>query len=252
MYTVVVFTGYPNNSTSQYKLSLALGDVPPPPILDHPPVRRVVHIYDAPVLGGNGTLAKRYADHPLACRLWPLLCYVDDVDMYAFQGVAGQIVTVDLPTRPEDYTLTLFDPSGASSAVTYGAPESPPLVPAGPYTVSVSQPSLTPTNEPVPTAGRRRESHRGRRGTSRTTGLRRPPTLVDGRPGARQAVQQRRRGPVPVSSPPAGQGLTLELPGQRHGRARPRPDGPWAGQLGTVNVGGQGAFSITAAGRAPR
>ena len=240
VYTVVVFTGYPNMSASQYKLSLALGDVPPPPNPDDLQCG-AVDIYDAPAPGGNGTLASA-TPITFGAPVAAALCYVDDVDMYAFQGVAGQIVTVDLPTRPEDYTLTLFDPSGASSAVTYGAPIRAQRQRPLHRERLTAEPDAD--NEPVPTAGRRRELHRGRR-------LRAEQRACVGhhaggrRPGRASLCSS---GDVDLYQflAAAGQELTLNYPANATGAALVLTDA--GGQLGTVNAGGQGAFSITAAG----
>ena len=75
-----------------------------------------VDIYDAPAPGGNGTLASA-TPLTLTVPMAAALCYADDVDMYAFTGLAGQGVTIDLPIRPEGYSLTLYDPGGASIPV---------------------------------------------------------------------------------------------------------------------------------------
>lgn len=247
VYTVVVFTGYYNMSASQYKLSLALDDVPPPPNPDDLQCG-AVDIYDAPAPGGNGMLASATPigfGAPVAAAL----CYVDDVDMYAFQGVAGQTVTLDLPTRPEDYTLTLYDPTGAVSTVistttplTYGAPIS--LGASGPYTVSVSHPGLTPTTSQYQLlVGDGNciadDAYEPNNGPASAT------TLVD---GARVRASLCSSGDVDRYQflAASGQELTLNYPANATGAALVVSDA--GGQLGTVNAGGQGVFSITAAG----
>ncbi|MCB0185506.1 MAG: pre-peptidase C-terminal domain-containing protein, partial [Caldilineaceae bacterium] len=149
-YHVLVQPGFSLQTNSQYELSLVLGDVPPPP---NPSDAQcgAVDRYDAPAPGGNGTLASATPlsfGTPLAAAL----CYSDDVDMYGFDGLAGQTVTIDLPTRPQDYNLTLYDPAGtptqvisATTPTTYG--DNITLTSSGRWTVAVSQPNLTPTTD---------------------------------------------------------------------------------------------------------
>lgn len=91
---------------------------------------------------GNGTLATA-TPLPFDTLLAAALCYTADVDMYAFDGLAGQTLTIDLPIRPQDYNLTLYDLSGTATAVisstttpAYGG--SVTLVSSGRYTISVS------------------------------------------------------------------------------------------------------------------
>ncbi len=134
-----------SNNPTPYKLTLELGNVPPPSA----DACADVDPYDAPDPNGNGTLATATPltfDTPYAAAL----CYTDDVDMYAFDGLNGQSIQVNLPTRPEDYTVTLYDPSGTPTTVissttspAYG--ESVVLTSDGVWTVGVSQPNLLPT-----------------------------------------------------------------------------------------------------------
>ncbi len=148
-YTVIVFNGFGNPSTEQYKLTLTLDDLPPPP---NPSDQEcgAVDSYDAPGVG-NGTLATA-TDLRFNTPIAAALCYVDDVDMYAFDGLAGQTLTIDLPTRPQDYNLTLSAPNGTATAVissttapAYGG--SIQLAADGRYTIAVEQPNLTPTTD---------------------------------------------------------------------------------------------------------
>ena len=143
-FDILVMSGGPVNNSEQYRLTLTLGDVPPPPI----PGDAACYYadpYDAPAPGGNGTIASA-TDLPLDIPLIAALCYVDDVDMYGFDAPAGQRLTVDLPVRPADYTLTLYDPSGAVWATpAYG--DGVTLDADGRWTIAVSQSPLTPTTD---------------------------------------------------------------------------------------------------------
>ncbi len=148
-YHVLVGTGSFNMTQSRYRLGLQMSDVPPPPNPNDAQCGRVDE-YDSPG-GGNGTIGAATpltldAAHPAA------LCYADDVDMYAFDGLAGQQIRIDLPTRPADYTVTLYDPDAqvahvidATTTPTYGGPITLPAT--GRWTVAVSQDNLPPTVE---------------------------------------------------------------------------------------------------------
>ncbi|MBI1293407.1 hypothetical protein GC175_00430, partial [bacterium] len=147
-YTVLVLGSGPENN-APYKLTLELGDVPPP-ANPSDAACGAVDIYDAPGVG-NGTLSTA-TDIAFGTPAAAALCYSDDVDMFAFDGLNGQSVTIDLPVRPADYDLTLYDPSGTPTAVisstttpAYG--NSIVLNGSGRYTVAVSVPNLTPTTD---------------------------------------------------------------------------------------------------------
>ncbi|MCB8990047.1 MAG: hypothetical protein H6665_05455 [Ardenticatenaceae bacterium] len=143
-FDILVMSGGPVQNSDQYKLTLTLGDVPPPPI----PGDAACYYadpYDAPAPGGNGTIASA-TDLPLDIPLAAALCYVDDVDMYGFDGLVGQRLTVDLPVRPEDYALTLYDPSGAVWS-TPGYGDAATLDADGRWIIAVSQSPLTPTTD---------------------------------------------------------------------------------------------------------
>ena len=149
VYTVLVLSGFPVQNSSQYKLTLTLGNVPPPPNPGDEACG-AVDSHDAPGVG-NGTLATA-TGLSVGVPIAGALCYANDVDMYAFAGLAGQTVTIDLPTRPADYNLTLYAPNGTQSAIisatsplTYGAAIQ--LSASGSYTVAVSKPNLTPTTD---------------------------------------------------------------------------------------------------------
>ena len=239
---IVLVGGYGFQNTNQYKLTLDLGDVPPPPDPTNDQCG-FVDIYDAPAPGGNGTLASA-TPLTLTVPMAAALCYADDVDMYAFAGVAGQGVTIDLPIRPADYSLTLYDPGGASIPVSYGATVL--LSASGSYTVSVSQPGLVPTtsqyqlvvkdenclasdaNEPNNTAGA---------ATLLANGSRARATLCSG-----GDVDVYRVGAA------AGQELTLNYPANATGATLRVSPAAGGGDLGTVSAGGQGIFTIPAGG----
>ncbi len=239
---IVLVGGYGFQNTNQYKLTLDLGDVPPPPDPTNDQCG-FVDIYDAPAPGGNGTLASA-TPLTLTVPMAAALCYADDVDMYAFAGVAGQGVTIDLPIRPADYSLTLYDPGGASIPVSYGATVL--LSASGSYTVSVSQPGLVPTtsqyqlvvkdenclasdaNEPNNTAGA---------ATLLANGSRARATLCSG-----GDVDVYRVGAA------AGQELTLNYPANATGATLRVGPAAGGGDLGTVSAGGQGIFTIPAGG----
>lgn len=140
---VLVMTGYPNPSATPYELTLNVEDVPPPPDPGDADCYWADQ-YDAPAPGGNGTLGTA-TDLPLGTALTAALCYNNDVDMYGFDGVSGQQLTIDLPVRPADYTLTLYNPSGTPAPVTYGALVT--LNATGRWTLAVSDPALVPTTD---------------------------------------------------------------------------------------------------------
>ena len=246
-YTVLV-GGYGFPSTNRYKLTLDLGDVPPPPNPDDAQCY-AVDPYDAPAPGGNGTLGSATPLAGFGTPMAAALCYTNDVDMYAFAGLAGQSVKLDLPTRPADYTVTLYDPSGAASAVisptspiTYGAAIQ--LAATGSYTVAVSQPNLTPTtdqyqllvtdqncvasdaNEPNNDAGR---------ATPVSNGSRVRATLC----GASDVDLYR-------FAATAGQQLTLNYPANATGAAARIVPAAGGADVGQATAGGQGVFTIPA------
>ena len=139
-YGVLVLSGFPIQNTDLYKLTLTQGDVPPPPN-PNDLACGLADPNDAPGTG-NGMLATATTlnfDTPIAGAL----CYANDVDMFVFAGLAGQSISIDLPTRPTDYALTLYAPGGAQTAISYGSRIT--LTDSGSYTVAVSQANLTPT-----------------------------------------------------------------------------------------------------------
>ncbi|MEZ4834199.1 MAG: hypothetical protein R2873_19815 [Caldilineaceae bacterium] len=147
---IVLVMGYGGQNTNRYKLSLELGDVPVPVPGDE--TCSAVDVYDAPGVG-NGTLATATSlDFGITngATAAAALCYANDVDMFAFDGLNGQTVTLSLPVRPADYNLTLYDPSGTpttviSSTTTPAYGDNVTLNASGRYTVAVSVPNLTPT-----------------------------------------------------------------------------------------------------------
>jgi hypothetical protein len=143
-YDILVMSGVPVQNYGQYQLTLTLGDVPPPP---DPGDADCYYAdpYDAPAPGGNGTIGTA-TDLTLDTPVAAALCYSNDVDMYGFDGLDGQRLTVDLPIRPEDYTLTLYDPSGTAWATpAYGSEVT--LDASGRWTIAVSHAPLTPTTD---------------------------------------------------------------------------------------------------------
>ncbi len=135
-------SGTPVQNYGQYQLTLTLGDVPPPP--DPGDIDcYYADPYDAPAPGGNGTIGTA-TDLTLDAPIAAALCYSNDVDMYGFDGLDGQRLTIDLPIRPDNYTLTLYDPSGTAWATpAYGSQVT--LDASGRWTIAVSHVPLTPT-----------------------------------------------------------------------------------------------------------
>ena len=247
VYTVLVLSGSPVQNTNRYKLTLTLGDVPPPPDPDDAQCY-AVDSHDAPGVG-NGTLATATA-LSLGAPMAAALCYSNDVDMYAFDGLNGQTITLDLPTRPQDYELTLYDPAGAVSAVispttvlTYGVPIQ--LAASGRYTVSVSQPNLTPTTDQYQllvtdrnciASDANEPNNAAAFATPLNNGSRVRATLC----GSSDVDLYR-------VTATAGQELTLNYPANATGAAaRILPAA--GGDLGQVTAGGQGVFTIPANG----
>ncbi len=81
------------------------------------------------------------------------LCYGGDQDYYSFAVQIGQNVTLDLPVRPADYYLTLYNPAGQymtgifpGSLLHYG--DKVTLNATGRWTVAVWMPNWAPTTAP--------------------------------------------------------------------------------------------------------
>jgi hypothetical protein len=238
---ILLVMGYGMHNTGQYKLIVDVVDAPLPPDPDDAQCWAVDN-HDAPGVG-NGTLATA-TPLTFGVSMTGALCYGDDVDMYAFDGLNGQTVTIDLPVRPEDYTLTLYDPSGGGSPVVYGATVQ--LNASGRWTVGVSQPGLTPTtdtyqllvtdencvatdaNEPNNSAAFATLLSHGSRVRANLCN----PADVD----------------LYTVSATAGQALTLNYPANLTGAAARivRVDGQV--EVGQVMAGGQGVFTIPANG----
>ena len=248
VYTVLVLSGFPVQNVNQYKLTLTLGDVPPPP---DPTDEQcgAVDIYDAPGTG-NGTLATATPltfGTPYAAAL----CYTADVDMYAFDGLADQSISLDLPTRPQDYDLTLYDPSGAVTTVissttspAYGG--SVTLPSSGRYTVAVSQPDPTPTDAQYQLLVTDQNCMASDANEPNNTQLVASP-VGD---GSRVRATLCSGGDVDyyAFSAAAGQQLTLNYPANATGASlRVFADG--GGDLGQVTTGSQGIFTIPSTGQ---
>jgi hypothetical protein len=246
-YTILVL-GYGLQNTNRYKLTLELGDVPPPPGPSNEQCS-FVDVYDTPGTG-NGTLATATPlpfDTPLAAAL----CYTADVDMYRFDGLNGQTLTIDLPLRPQDYDVTLYDPSGAATAVisstttpAYGG--SVMLASSGRYTVSVSQPGLVPTeaqyqllvtDENCVASDANEPNNSAAFATPLSNGSRVRATLCSA-------------GDVDlyIFSATSGQQLTLNYPANATGAAARVVPAAGGADLGQVTAGSQGIFSIPADG----
>ncbi|MBI1293418.1 hypothetical protein GC175_00485 [bacterium] len=148
---IVIVLGNGLQGSGQYKLRLDLSDVPAPVPGDEQ--CSAVDVFDSPGVG-NGTLATATSlafGTANGATAAAALCYTNDVDMFAFDGLNGQTVTLSLPVRPADYNLTLYGPSGTQTAVisstttpAYG--DAVTLSASGRYTVAVSVPNLTPTS----------------------------------------------------------------------------------------------------------
>ncbi len=239
---IVLVMGYGFQNTNQYKLALALGDVPPPPDPDNDECG-FVDIYDAPGVG-NGTLATA-TNLTLNASMAAALCYSNDVDMYAFNGLNGQTLTFDLPIRPADYTLTLYNPNGDTWATpTYGG--SVTLDASGRWTVAVSQPALTPTvqqyqllvtDQNCVASDANEPNNSAAFATVLTNGSRVRATLCSAADVDLYAV-----------SATAGQVLTLNYPVNASGAVARVVPASGGGDLGQVTAGSQGIFTIPASG----
>lgn len=245
-YTIIVM-GYGFQNTNQYKLTLTLGDVPAPVPGDEQ--CSAVDGYDSPGVG-NGTLSTATA-LTFGAAYAAALCYTADVDMYAFDGVAGQTVTIDLPVRPADYNLTLYDPTGTPTTVisatttpAYG--DEVTLAASGRYTLAVSFPNLTPTdaqyqllvtdNNCVAT-DTNEPNNSAPFATLLTDGSRMRATLCSADDVDLYRI-----------TATAGQQVTLNYPANTTAatlRVLPAAGGA---DLGTVSAGGQGIFTIPADG----
>lgn len=245
-YTIIVM-GYGFQNTNQYQLTLALRDVPVPVPGDEQ--CSAVDGYDAPGVG-NGTLATATA-LAFGTSYAAALCYTADVDMYAFDGLAGQTLTIDLPVRPADYNLTLYDPTGAPTTVisatttpAYG--DEVTLAASGRYTLAVSLPNLTPTDaqyQLLVTDNNCVASDVNEPNNSAPFAT----LLTD---GSRVRATLCSAGDVDLYriTATAGQQLTLNYPANPTAatlRLLPAAGGP---DLGTVSAGGQGIFTIPASG----
>ena len=239
---IVLVMGYGFQNTNQYKLTLALGDVPPPPDPDNDECG-FVDVYDAPGVG-NGTLATA-TDLTMNASMAAALCYASDVDMYAFNGLNGETLTFDLPIRPADYTLTLYNPNGDAWATpTYGG--SVTLDASGRWTVAVSQPALTPTvqqyqllvtDQNCVASDANEPNNSAAFATPLSNGSRVRATLCSATDVDLYTV-----------SATAGQELTLNYPANASGAvARVAPVGG-GGDLGQVAAGSQGVFTIPTSG----
>jgi len=245
-YTVIVFNGYATQSSSQYKLTLTLDDLPPPP---NPNDQQcgAVDSYDAPGVG-NGTLATATNlsfDTPLAAAL----CYADDVDMYAFDGLAGQTLPIGLPTRPHDYKLTIYAPNGTPTTVisatttpAYGG--SIQLASSGRYTIAVEQPNLTPTTDQYQlivtdencVAGDGYEANNdANHASSLSNGERVQASLCSSSDVDLYHFTGTNGQELTLNYPVNATGATLQLWGS-------------SGAVGTVTAGTQGKFNLTATG----
>jgi len=242
-YTILV-GGYGPQNLNPYKLTLTLGNLPPPSDADC----GYADPYDAPGVGNGalGTATPLSFGQPLAAAL----CYVDDVDMYAFTGLAGQTVKIDLPTRPQDYTLTLYAPGGTAAAVisattplTYGAAIQ--LAASGRYTVAVAQPGLTPTTDQYQVVVTDEncvasDAYEPNNDPAYAT-------AVAGGSRVRASLCSSSDVDLYRFSAAAGQQLTLNYPANASG-AELRLLGA-TGELGAVSAGSQGQFTITVTGQ---
>lgn len=245
-YTILVM-GYGFQNINQYKLTLTLNDVPSPVPGDEQ--CSAVDGYDSPGVG-NGTLATA-TNLAFGTAYAAALCYTADVDMYAFDGLAGQSITIDLPVRPADYNLTLYDPAGTpttviSSTTTPGYGDAVTLTASGRYTVAVSFPNLTPTDaqyqllvtdENCVASDPNEPNNSNALATLLTNGSRVWASLCSAHDVDLYRI-----------TATAGQQLTLNYPANSTAatlRLLPAAGGP---DVGTVSAGGQGVFTIPASG----
>jgi len=245
-YTILVM-GYGFQNINQYKLSLTLGDVPVPVPGDEQ--CSAVDGYDSPGVG-NGTLATA-TNLAFGTAYAAALCYTADVDMYAFDGLAGQSITIDLPVRPADYNLTLYDPTGTPTTVisatttpAYG--DAVTLAASGRYTVAVTFPNLTPTDaqyqllvtdENCVASDPNEPNNSNALATLLTNGSRVRASLCSANDVDLYRI-----------TATAGQQVTLNYPANPTAatlRLLPAAGGP---DVGTVSTGSQGLFIIPASG----
>ena len=76
-----------------------------------PTAARPIDVYDQPGVLGNQTRATA-TDISFNETITAALCYSGDKDAYAFTGAVGQNVKIDLPVRPADYYISVYNPDG--------------------------------------------------------------------------------------------------------------------------------------------
>ena len=101
------------DSRLPYTLHVTVADAPPPPPPPPPPadICATVDPYDAPGVLGNQT-RDTATGISFNQTITAALCYNGDQDYYAFNGVVGQNVRIELPVRPADYYISVFNPDG--------------------------------------------------------------------------------------------------------------------------------------------
>ncbi len=141
------------DSRLPYTLRVAVADAPPPPPPPPPPADGCASVdpYDAPGVLGNQT-RDTATSISFNQTITAALCYNNDKDYYAFNGVVGQNVRIQMPVRPADYYISVYNPDGQyvtgifpGSWLQYG--DQFTLNTAGRWTLGVWHPDLAPTTD---------------------------------------------------------------------------------------------------------
>ena len=135
---IVLVGGYGFQNTNHYKLTLALGDVPPPPDPTNDQCG-FVDIYDAPAPGGNGTLASATpltfgAPHGRRAVLQPTTWTCTPSRAWP-----ARRVTIDLPIRPAGLQPDAVRPRRRDRSRSATAPPWQRQLPAAAATPSASR-----------------------------------------------------------------------------------------------------------------
>ncbi len=178
------------------------------------------------------------------------LCYQDDVDFYAFNALAGQRLNLDLPVRPADYELHVYRPNGTffnaySAGGVWSYPAQVTIDATGLWAVAVRMPNLartTDTYQLLVTDGTcsANDSWEPNNTTAQAAALGAPGRVVATLCSANDVDAY-------SFSAAAGQRLTVNYPANAAG-ATLRLLGANETELGRVQPGAQGNFTLTAGG----
>jgi hypothetical protein len=145
--TLTVFSSVASNNPAQYTLDISFGTAPFNGYTDAECL--AVDPNDAPGDAGNHNIANA-TPLTIGTAIQGALCYDNDSDYYSFNGTAGQVIALDLPVRPADYSILIYAPDGsfrqAFTAPNYG--QQFPLDVTGSWKVLVRDNVLEPTNQP--------------------------------------------------------------------------------------------------------